>query len=104
MRDYIGAVAGVRMQAIQNRAGADLWQVAVTGMGAVLWMSGFTGMDWVWSANASRSTSLPPTGRPDHAGLRALAGDESGQAAPAARLRVWRIHEGRDAACGPIGT
>lgn len=34
MRDYILAAAGVRLQKIQHRKHADLWQVAVTGMGA----------------------------------------------------------------------
>jgi hypothetical protein len=36
MRDYILTATGVQLQAIQHRAGADLWQVAVTGLGAVV--------------------------------------------------------------------
>ena len=36
MRAYILAAAGVRLQAIQHRVGADLWQVSVTGAGAVV--------------------------------------------------------------------
>jgi hypothetical protein len=36
MKDYIRAATGVEMQKIQHRAGADLWQVAITGLGAVV--------------------------------------------------------------------
>jgi hypothetical protein len=35
LRDYISTAAGVQLQAIQHRISADLWQVAVTGQGAV---------------------------------------------------------------------
>ena len=36
MRAYILAVVGVRLQRIQHRIGANLWQVSVTGAGAVI--------------------------------------------------------------------
>lgn len=36
MRDYILSATGVQLQRIQHRAGADLWQVSVTGLGAAV--------------------------------------------------------------------
>lgn len=36
MREYILAATGVKIQKIQHRRGTDLWQVAVTGMGAAV--------------------------------------------------------------------
>ena len=36
MRDYIRDAIGVELQQIQHREGADLWQVAVTGLSAVV--------------------------------------------------------------------
>jgi hypothetical protein len=36
MRDYIRTATGVDLQKIQHRAGANLWQATVTGLGAVV--------------------------------------------------------------------
>lgn len=36
MREYVLAATGVKLQEIQHRASADLWQVSVTGLGAVV--------------------------------------------------------------------